>query len=65
MILTQVYADARDFIISKKRLLPESKQSIKQGGFGKVVKQKLIVSTYTILSEGPKFRETLYRNFYT
>ena len=57
MILTQVYADARDFIISKKRLLPESKQSMKQGGFGKVVKQKLIVSIQFIggKSEGPRF----------
>ena len=42
---TQVYADARDFIVSKKRLTTESEQTIKQGGFGKVVKQKLIVSS--------------------
>lgn len=46
MIFTQVYTDAKDFIISKKRLMAaQSEQTIRQGGFGKVVKKKLMVSS--------------------
>ena len=46
----QVYIDVKDSIISKKRLQPVSKQPIKQGGFGKVSKQRLIVSSLYVTS---------------